>query len=418
MARASVRTMLPLDEYARIMGISPLHFNQVELPDIHPASTCSYPTLQYSWQNADKTGREELAEAIAEAETRISDLLGFKPVPQWEADERLVAIGPTLLGRPKWGYFIAGGQRAQVVIEAGAAVVYTDVMPTGDGYDETATITVSATVGTDTLTDTEAVAVFYPGEGGAEDWEIRPRHVVLSGGNIIITVRREQLVKPEFMEAFGARGVDGTDDANFLDEVDVYWRFHDVSVQAQLLWDGPTCGACEGNGCDACSVHLQTACLRALDYRNSLVRIAPATYDADTGLYNAAYLSSPRLPVQARLWYLAGWRNHGGGSGGSVGGVGGGTANEPNVNMDPKWARAIAQYATALLDRPLCSCHGLAAMSQHYREDLALHVGTNASSSSYRLGRIIDNPLGTQRGALNAWRLLKDEIVGTGVLVG
>jgi hypothetical protein len=398
MARASIRTMLSLDDYARIMGISPLHFNQIELPTLHPATTCDQPLLQYSWQLADRTGREEIAEAISMAEDRLCSLLGFKLMPTWEIDERVRALGPGLLVRPGWGYFLAGGVQGKTLIEADASVVYSD--GNSDGYYETATV--QATLPSD-VTDTEEVAVYYPGVGGYEAWEIRPRHVDITAGVATITVRRDQLLLVEETEAFGARGVDGTDDTKFLETVDVYRKYHDASQQAHLLWDGPVCGACEGAGCDACNLHLQTACLRAHDHRNSLVAVASSTYDVDTGLYVAATMHSARLPMRVRLWYRAGWRNM--------------TLAEPHVTMDPKWARAVAYLATSLLDRVLCSCEALRAMSQHWREDLALSVSTQASGSSYRLGRVIDNPIGTTRGALAAWGLVKDEIVGAGVLV-
>src|SRR5688500_4005416 len=91
MAVAKTRTLLPLDTFARIAGINPIHFNQVQIeevaPDDNSETGCGDTILQYSWQLADKVGREEIAQAIADAESQLADNLGYLLCPDWIVDE-------------------------------------------------------------------------------------------------------------------------------------------------------------------------------------------------------------------------------------------------------------------------------------------------------------------------------------------
>ncbi len=66
MGRSEVLTKLPLDRWAKIMGIDPLHFNGV-LDDTHTTQSCEQPWMQFAWQSNDRIGREDIAVAIAQA---------------------------------------------------------------------------------------------------------------------------------------------------------------------------------------------------------------------------------------------------------------------------------------------------------------------------------------------------------------
>jgi len=131
MARAGTATLLALDEYARIMGISLPHFNSAILSTKFPiGGRCSDVWWQYAWQDSDKASREELAEAIYGAEQDIKAYLGYSVAPVWETAERHSYPRfhrPDMLrggGRDsrlfraalklRYGRFIAGGKRALV----------------------------------------------------------------------------------------------------------------------------------------------------------------------------------------------------------------------------------------------------------------------------------------------------------------
>ena len=74
MARAETLTKLPLDRWAQLMGINPMHFNGVFHPD-SPPTVCQQPWLQHPWQAADRLGREDIANAIAFLASREADFV-------------------------------------------------------------------------------------------------------------------------------------------------------------------------------------------------------------------------------------------------------------------------------------------------------------------------------------------------------
>jgi len=344
MARSDALTLLPLDRYAALMGINPLHFNGV-VSDVSPVTVCGQPMMQFDWQAVDAVSRESLAWAIADAESRIAQYLGFKLLPTFELDERHAIgrpgapeafrarlIGPSGLAaavRLDWGHVVAGGIERRDAIQTNASVVYTD--DDSDGYLETATVTVSTTA-----TDPNEIALVMPGESGDAAWEIRPIRVAISAGVCVITARREQLVIPSVSSGFatGARAVEGGDGAMFLPSIDVYRVWHDPSQQVQFLWEQPALGGCGcgSSGCQTCYLNAQFGCSTVRDYRLGLIAGSPAAWNSDTSAYEFTNYSVPRAPDRARFWYRAGYRDQ--------------RARRPMVEMDPRWERAVAMLAT------------------------------------------------------------------------
>lgn len=406
---AQTKTKLSLSRWAEIMGIHPLHFNNVYLEDVD--LHCTDVWLQHSWQTADHVSREELALAIAEAESNIESLLGYRLAPSWEVDEWRETIRPfipDLINRTgydirgmrqtvqaKWGYMISGGIESKSVIEAASNITYSDV--NNDGYFETATVMVTSDV-----QDKQEICVFYPGHDGDDAWEIRPINVVIGvGGAITITFRRELAVKEDLIEDFDAdnNGIIGTDDDNFLTEVDVYRRYNDPQLQAAFLWEpfAYNCN-CGGTGCSDCAYGTQNGCLTVRgDPRQSIVGYWPADWNSDTLEFDRTVWSTTREPDIVRLYYYAGWRNKSG---------------QYLNRMDPKWERTVAYYAASLLDREPCSCCKGAWDKWH--QDLALVTG------SEELGIFgdtkLENPLGTTRGAVNAYRRLRNNLEAPPIL--
>lgn len=420
MARASTKTLLPLDRFAAIVGVNPLHFNGIQddllSPDqsrmLAPHNTCDDILVQYSYQSADCVGREEIARAIADAESIITQWLGYPPASKWIADERVMLTrpaGPSLFNytqrdvRGFWsqarlgqGYVIQGGVEAWSAIQLGVAVAYSDT--DGDGYKETATIAVPTTLGV-----IDEISVHYPGKIAAGDytWEVRPITVRIAAGTATITCRREQLVKTNFIEGLVVQVADGQDDTDFLATVDVYRHYNDPSQQAHLLWLQTWC-SCAGAGCTNCEGSSQTACLMPTDERNGLVIPQPGTWDG-VSEFDSAYLLECRGADKMRAWYRAGWRAKG--------------LVAPMVQMEPDWERAITYLALTLLDRPLCTCENLRAYTMYWAEDLAGTSSTaTGGSMTFRLSdAVLDNPFGTTRGAIYAWRRVREYRLGEAV---
>lgn len=412
MARASVRTKLPLDEWARIMGLSPIHFNGVFIPNRTPA-TCEQPWLQFAWQTADRVGREELARAIAQAEADIERHVGYRLAPDWEEDEWQPTVRPLRKDlfnltstdirtfaqavKANWGHMITGGVKASTLIDADAAIVYSD--PDGDGYDEVATVTVTVTLGQDPC----EIRIYFPLSNAMvtatpeDQWEIRPISVSVSGAIATITFRREQAVLPELQldispdaDDSHLRGVESDVNTNFLSVVDVYRVYNDPQTQVLMMWEGlgVGCDGCNGTGCSQCQYSTQAGCFTARgDIKQSIIGYRPGTWNMTTLVFDTAVLAVARQPDIVRLWYYAGLREK--------------TLTCSTRQMSPEWERVVAQYAAAILDRQVCACENVHANIEFWQKDMAMRGTTEGLSMPTRL---LDNPFGTRRGAIAAWQ--------------
>lgn len=393
MAVAKTTTKLKLDHFAQIMGLNPLHFNQVYVPG-YEAHVCGEPIYQYSWQNADRVGREEMAQAIGEAERLIEDNLYYQILPTYNVDER-VTIDPRSVRVPSvkltQGYFISGGVRAISSVATGRPIAYS--VADNNGYKHTGTIMVTVT-----FTDKEEVAIYYPGHNGDDSWRIEPTSVSIVGGVATIIVPRERLVIESNLEGFGDDvAVDGTDDTQFLSTVDVSRDYLDGSQQADLLYLSPNCVAVG----IANEYSAQTASLLARDYMNSIVRIIPGNWDAINQNYVVQPCIGGHWPEMARVWYRAGWQDK--------------SLAYPTRVLDEQWARAVSYLAVTMLDRPLCGCNSLDKITSYYGVDILLETDQERYNLKTTTA-IVNNPIGTTRAAINAWHLIQNRYIGQGVV--
>lgn len=403
MAYARTLTRLPLAEWARLIGIHPAHFEGIEYtPNGRSPSLCAEPLFQYSWQESDRSGREEIAQAIAEAERMIEQELGYHLIPTWDREEwqpyprhhipEVSAFGidtrwylPAM--RANWGWFRQGGQEARTLLRDGATIVWSDA--DGDGQDDTGTVTAPVAEGTDPC----EVEAYYPEHSGDPAYQIRPVTVTIAGLVATITFKRWLAVSETVIGGMlDIRSADWTDDGDFLDEIDIYRHYNDPSVQATLLWEPAGCGACGDSGCVQCAYASQTGCLHLRTPRaDSMVAVTPGTWNATTQAFDSASWAVPRGPDLVQLYYRSGWQAPSG---------------CPTV-MDPRWARAVAYLACTLFDRQLCDC--TASFFDMYREDFAVTSGGEGTKTfGGDLRKLAaECPFGTQRGALMAWNLVR-----------
>jgi len=61
MARSDIRTWLPLDEFAQIIGLDPLGFNGLHSPTLQRNTVCGDVFFQQDWQHSDRLGRDTIA---------------------------------------------------------------------------------------------------------------------------------------------------------------------------------------------------------------------------------------------------------------------------------------------------------------------------------------------------------------------
>jgi len=355
------------------------------------------------WQTGGRIGREELANSIAECEDILESHLNFHLAPKWTTHLESFphqgpgywynTVGPLQVDR---GYLIEMGVQAKGSVALGADITWAD--PDGDGYFETGTVT-----GVTSVTDPSELVVYYPGVGGDDAWEIRPIKVTLNGaGGFVITFNRELCVIPEELEGYKVRAVEGSTTGNFLSEVDVFRKYTDPSVQGRYVWaPGDWCNVCGGN----CKYSEQSACVIIREPRLGFLTSTPADWDTTELAFSTTKFDTCRWPDRIRFWVRSGWRNM--------------TLPYPNIQMDPMWTRILTHFVLARIGRPLCGCDATEHESRYWAEDLSLVVGDSAVSRSFRTrAALLDNPLGPQRGAIQAWQFIERFKLGDRPVLG
>ena len=404
MGRAETISKLPLAEWARIMGINPLHFEGVILPADRP-SVCAQPWFQHPWQDADRVGREDVAIAIARAEEDIERFLKARLLPAWEVDEWKPTIRPfkpelfnlsvtdirgmAQVVQTEWGHMVSPGVEKKDLITAGVAIGWSSTLPPAT-YDDTGTVLI--TVLPAAVTKECEIHIYYPGKSGADEWEIRPINVSIVGGAATITFKRELTVLESLQEDPATPEIDGTVPANFLEDVDVYRKWNDPQTQVTFLWEPTGICGCGSGTCVHCAYSSQAGCLLLRgEPKLGIVAYQPGTWEVDEEVFNSAAWAVARQPDIVRLYYLAGIQDP--------------KRNCPTLEMSPAWARTVAYYAASLLDRGVCECNNVHAWVERQRQDLA----ANLENVSFQISsEDLDNPFGTRRGGIDAWKRVKN----------
>lgn len=401
MARASTPTLLSLDRWARLLHVNPVHFGGGVGSSIWPANgACQDIWPQHSWQTDEElVGREEVAMEIALAEQDIKNAMRHSAAATWEVDEMHTwtygsnYYNRTQAAQTEYGMIIAPGQRAVTLIDADAAVVYSD--PDADSWDERATITVS----TD-LTDIREIKVYFAGHSGDPEWEIRPlRTVAIAGGVATITLDAWLLLDPDLWEAYPNIatpfvGIDITVEDNFVDVVDVYREYNDTSLAGVTFYsggDGYAC--CGGVGCDVCNGESYGGCFSVRDSRRGIINPFPATYS--DGSWSYYYQAGCRPAHRISLFYRAGLQD------------------KDYVNsrsLDPLshyMAETIMMLSVARLPDAVCNCNNIRDRIEDLQKDMSIMRDGGQGSPLYaRFEKmdIFNCPFGTRAGEVKAWQ--------------
>lgn len=408
-------TKLPLAQWARIMGVNSLHFWGVTIDELTQSGTnCETVIFQHDWQSSDRVGREQIAQAIAEAEAQIEQIVGYHLAPTWDEDEWRQTIRPTrpelfnLNGRDlrgfqspfmtRWAYVLSGGIRSVEVLNAVAPVTYENSGRRPTTYKDRATVEYTSAV---EFPDCE-LHVYHPGHAGDDRYRIRPV-TVSHDANLLYTVTfpREMAVKEEEVESYDLtsfRVINGTEDAPFETQVALCRVYNDPQQQAQLMWQPPAlgCGICSGSGCASCAYGTQAGCLVAHDPRLGIVAAHPGAWNADDLAFDHAQMSVGRNPDAVRVWYYSGWRDR--------------RLGCSTEEMDGQWARVVAYLAASKLDRPTCAC--TEDIVKRWGVDHAVAAGSDQVARYNITLDELSNPLGTTAGGLYAWRFIqRNEII-------
>lgn len=226
-------------------------WTQELLEDIWHFNQCAGPGAPVQTAN-DKGGtvylqkeRELLARGLEQAAGRMADILNYWLCPAWFSETIPLGKGYPIgnqIFQGRWLKMIALGQRAQTLIQAGVAVVYSD--PNNVGVNDTATITIVTGIA-----NAEIKLYFQVADGaptaGDYRYEIEPTVITDSAGTVTITAHRALFVKPsEWAREYivnnpNLNSPNIVDTANaspsFVTAVDVYRVYTDTSANIQLL---------------------------------------------------------------------------------------------------------------------------------------------------------------------------------------
>lgn len=269
-----------LDRYQELMRLPIAGFNGLNRPDEEPVYQCSQ-----IWKQGE---RDDLAMHLASAEEMRELELGYHLAPKWLEDEEHEYSQVVVLDRK---HLIEVGSPATSDIELGAALTL--------GADETDPNDPVVLTVTTTVTDTDEICVFYPGE----DVRIRPSSVAISGGVATINIPRSRLVDPDLMDNREDH-LSYYENDNFITTVDVKRCYTDDSDVATIRWLGTS--ACT----EMCSLYTQTACAVAAGHRVrriSKIIVTPASYSS--GTWASVAHTYCHTPVSLLVSYKSGRRN-------------------------------------------------------------------------------------------------------------
>ena len=402
---SSVQTLLSLDEFAQLMGISPWAFNQLDINAMLGDEVVNCPVwYQHEWQRFQTLTRETVARAIADAERMLADALGYWPAPYYTVGEKIPYPTPAQKEwwsfwfnerwklkdvKTKWGRTITPGILAYDDIEADAAVTFDDT--DGDTYDDWFT---TAALPTDVVDASEIAAYVRVADrpdsidaDGEEVWRLRPVSVDLDvvAGTVTVSGPLWLLVDPLYTIPPYPVPLDPTvlppaAGTHFLDGIMVQRRYTDQAEQGMVYLEQVPCydPPCVTLYADAC-----------FGERNAVMGIVTPEAKATSWPMGPSCdcRDSYFAPDFVRINYLSGYP----------------LRSEPLTRVDHLHAQMIARLAAALLPDSSCvECTDV--QIQYWREYPRDAAGDNIVLS----GAGLNNPFGPKRGAIWAWQRTLD----------
>lgn len=371
MARCSTETGLPLDTWAAIIGIDPWSFNQCAYP-FPKSAQCSDVIYQFPWQK-DHLSREEIGEAIADAERMLADELNYWPSPRYFVGEVLpyprphqadaYGFGGTIRGelktvQLKWHKVISGGAFHRVALNTISGLDLVKLDEDGDGVYETFEATIThATIGT--LTDPYELALYFSagnrhGEAISEAWRIRPLTISITGNTATIRGLRPLLINPQIEFAANAAKLDPAIDANYVSSVECYHVFTDATATAAQPYQGvaewKTIPGCIQN----CTFEVKELCLGEDD--NGMGSVF-ASFGSPS-----AWPFSYRDPDRLNVNYYAGLPLE-------------------NGQMNDEMARCVAYLSVSLLANEKCGCDRSNRILDRWRKPILRFEDNNDSGA-------------------------------------
>lgn len=423
--------LLSLEDWRRLMGLHPYYFYNLTTggvepiyPNSKPSSACIAYVRKYAWQGADMLGREDVEQAIETAEKKLRDYLGYSIAPEYREEtvpwstyydksrDRYAGYEPSgkFIGvrLPNSGNIQAVGVETLTSIGtvSGASLVISDA--DGDGLSDTFTATIATTV-----TDTDQIALYFAtadrldSEALSEKWRIRPVKVTISAGTATIVGRYWLLAKPIKYEGVLSQPLDPTVVGNFVSSLLVYRRYTNPdgntldTSQAVLIWETRPChgwwcccGDCSDlsyspadSSLDPAAQGMAIARAGVRDARMGVVNVGGAVLNTTTSIWSAAGWATGYEPDRAIVRTYAGYPLE-------------------NGNVSQRWQTIVARMAAAEMTKPICACEPANKQVAQWAFDLARTGGNNDERFAIS-AQDLDNPFGTRRGQVMAWKDVK-----------
>lgn len=370
------RAHMSLSNYCERMGVIPLHFFGGSSASVfNVLDGCSSVWMRHPWQADDNVSHEDLAFELVDAERTLFEFLGYPVHPQWINIEMPYPSksGSMYNGNGYYhsvatqiGYVHDVGARATESIATDLAVSYDDA--DGDGFDETATVDVSALDQSGWYDDYGSILVVPSGYG--EEFAIDR---VVSISATTITIRTWNLIDPEIASRFPSNDILPINldiPGNRVSSVDLIREYNDPTGGVTFKWDGYAD---------------QTGTAYIVDSAAGVIRLKPADTTSCVG----------RPPDKVRISLYAGfvaddyWN----------------VARGKRIDVDPVFAETIRFLATARLNRDLCGCNNLVALGKDLRQDMAL---ISPQGNFLAVADVIQEcPFGTRRGEWLAWNRVR-----------
>lgn len=411
---------MSLEEWRRAFSFHPWFFYGMATAELPLKNTQQDDLIRHAhaWQDLDAAGRDDIVEAIGSAERLLSAYLGYRIGPQYaEATLPAAQIGaPDAAGR--WpsvalpeGKLIALGVETRTLV-ATASVAYTD--EDSDGVLDTATITCATTV-----TDPAQLGVYVQqsdrltGAVVDETSRIRPVSVSIASGTATITAPAWLFVRPITQQGLSVEPLNPADAGVLADAVDIYQRTTNGAGTTTtdgaviLTWETRPCHGwwcccgCQdptfGSPFDPAAT--ATAVGRAAMRNADLGLVAPvaATYNSTATTWSA--WGCGWLPDHATIRYLAG------------------LPSPDGQQIQRAWQPVVARLAAAELGRPITASQAANRALAHWQFDVARSQGLAEEQYSISPGDL-DNPFGTRRGHIAAWRYVSRVQHTRGVYAG
>lgn len=397
------KPLLSMQEWSSIIGLSPWLCSQVGEPREElgiDGTSCNRVFMQYPWQSSDSLTRQDIVEALLQAEITVARILNYFPALKFIQESVVYPRASNLelanlwfgrSGRLKsigtnYKRIYSVGVYEQTLIDDNVLITPDD--PYSSGFDTNWSMTVAVVAGT----TADQIKVFYNATDRLDlslaESEIYPVTVSISGLVATISGHMTQVIKPANFLKVAPQILDATDAAIYATSLDVYLQTIDLAQSGTLQWN---IGTYVGGFCDdpPCQVIESSACFVATDANKGFIAPVPATYDEDVANYTRLFPEVLYAPDVVQVNYISGI---------------------PKVNgkMVEPLNRIVAYLATSLLPNRSCGCLHADLRLSYYR-DLPTDDGGNLRVDQSVFTRASQLFGVSGRGAIQAMQLILDE---------